>query len=154
MGVRGPAPTPTALLEGRGSWRSGLRISEPVSDVESPPCPKWIQGEAKTEWERIVPELLLRRTLSKSDLAMLAGYCQAWGEFANATRRVNALDTGNKKYKGLMIDHPRVVLGRAFERMCKAAQQFGLSPASKTRLNAEPQKKQSDGKSRFFGQAG
>lgn len=150
MGARGPAPTPTTMLRLRGSWRAGSRSGEPEPTIEAPSCPEWLSKEAKAEWRRVVPELLLRRTLSKADRAMLAGYCQAWGEFADAAKAVEA----KKKHEGHIIDHPRVAMARAFERLIKAADRFGLSPAAKARVRGEAgEEKPEGGKSRFFGGA-
>jgi P27 family predicted phage terminase small subunit len=143
----GPAPTPTAILAARGSWRADERINEPQDAVAAPECPRWLKGEARKEWFRVVPILLARRTLSEADFGHLSGMCQWWGEYVNAVRRVRQL---RGTFAGHPIDHPRVLKSQAWKEYAKAAQQFGLSPASRTRVSAASGKPTND-KSRFFG---
>jgi P27 family predicted phage terminase small subunit len=155
MGLRGPAPTPTPLLKLAGSRKVENRTAEPQSAVELPDPPDWLSREAKAEWRRVGPQLVQRRTISRADRAMLAAYCQAWGEFAKSAKDVDALDEGGEKHTGHMIDHPRVVLGRAVERLIKLADRFGFSPAAKARVRGEVEEnKDEGGKGRFFGAAG
>lgn len=69
---------------------------------------------------------------------MLAAYCQAWGEWARAAELVTKIDAGKHTHDGKAIDHPRRVLAAAFDRMNRAAQQFGLTPASRGRVEVKP----------------
>jgi P27 family predicted phage terminase small subunit len=137
MGLRGPAPTPTAIARARGGPRRKNRRNEPVVDVESPGCPEWLKGEAKKEWDRIVPLLLQRHTLALGDRGQLAGMCFWWGEFVKARSAINK----RRRFKLHLIEHPRVIMGQAWKEYAKAAREFGLSPASKARVQSEPVKK-------------
>jgi P27 family predicted phage terminase small subunit len=117
--------------------------------VESPECPSWLKGESRREWFRVVPILLARKTLGQADFGHLAGMCDWWGQYVMARLRVRKL--GSKSYKGHLMDHPRVVMNTAWKEYSKAAQQFGLSPASKARVSAsDGSGKEPAGKGRFF----
>lgn len=156
MGLRGPQPTPTALLRLRGSHRADARNGEPETSVEAPKCPDWLSEEAKAEWRRLVPELKDRRTITKSDRAALAGMCAAWAEIVESHAAIAKLaEPGAAKFSGHMIDHPRVVLNRAFERWIKLSDRFGLSPAAKTRVRAASGEEQNaDSRVSYFNEAG
>src|SRR5262245_50932234 len=80
MAGRGPAPTPTSVLEARGSWRAKTRAGEPRLPTERPSGPAWLSKEAQAEWRRVTRELLRMGVLAKADRAMLAEYCEAWSE--------------------------------------------------------------------------
>src|SRR4051812_21548502 len=93
MGERGPAPKPTALrvLEGNRAKRPLRR--EPKPRLGAPECPKELQGEARAEWQRIVPDLDQIGLLARADRAVLMSYCQTWAALLDAQREME-LDFG------------------------------------------------------------
>jgi hypothetical protein len=42
MGKRGPPPTPTPILQLRGSWRGKLNRDEPQPEPVAPEKPSWL----------------------------------------------------------------------------------------------------------------
>jgi len=155
MGRRGPPPKPTRLriLEGNPGRRP-LNDREPKPRDATPVLPAWLSPDAKTEWRRIVPELRRLGLLTLVDRAALAAYCQAWAELQIATRllekegRIVEVDvfgkdgavTGSKSQL-----HPAVKLQRdAFGRVKQFLAEFGLTPASRARLNAPGPAKEAD----------
>lgn len=155
MGARGPQPTPTAILQKRGSligkYQRGERVGEPVATVAEPVMPANLGPEGKAEWKRIVPLLLARRTLTEEDRGALGVYCQAWEEFDYNAKLIRKMRAGTHRHTGNLQDHPRRVLHAAAERLLKTIAQFGLSPSTKTRIRAEGKaNKEEDSKSRFF----
>ena len=78
MAPRGRKPKPTAHKRRDGS-RQPIRPDEPEVPPGEPRCPAVLDGEARAEWERIVPELLDAGVLTQIDRAALTGYCSAWG---------------------------------------------------------------------------
>lgn len=136
MGTRGPQPTPTASLKLRGSWRGETRENEPEAPVSAPRCPECLEGAAKAEWKRIVPSLVARMTLSKDDLAALTVYCRAWGDFVGISQELaqNYVLTDERGRKSV---NPLIAtLYNVSDRLLKASDRFGLSPAAKTRVRA------------------
>ena len=59
MATRGRKPKPTAIkvLEGNPGKRP-LNKFEPAPEKKAPPCPEWLNGEAKAEWERLADKML------------------------------------------------------------------------------------------------
>ena len=136
MGRRGPAPTPTRILELRGSWRAGKRGNEPHPAVEAPTCPSWLDREATAEWRRVIPPLVRLGVIAKIDRACLAAYCLAWSRLVRAARQMETegltyvADTGQvKKHPLAAIAHEAATEVRAF------AGEFGLSPSGRARIH-------------------
>jgi P27 family predicted phage terminase small subunit len=108
--------------------------------------PTWIQGEARREWKRIVPELLELGLLTLVDRVALAAYCQAWAELVECTKVLQAegrlvrepiMSRGEEPQKiGEKIrKHPIVAMQRdAFARVKVFLAEFGLSPSSRSRV--------------------
>src|SRR5262245_889783 len=92
MGLRGPPPTPTAILNLRGSWRGKQRMGEVQFESGAPTCPAWLSKEAKAEWRRAVRLLASVGLLQKVDRALLACYCDCWAEVMTLTTEINRRD--------------------------------------------------------------
>lgn len=154
MGQRGPAPKPTALklLAGNPGKRR-LNTSEPQPPRGAPGCPTWLDTEAKAEWRRIVPELERLGLLTKVDRAALAAFCQAWSDYKAAVQAVRQDGKTFLTESGYIAKNPMVtIMNEAADRLHKFGQQFGLSPASRTRLHApKDEGDKPDDAARFFG---
>ena len=140
MGARGPKPTPTKTLKLRGSWRAKLNKAEPQPKTETPKQPEHLSAEARKEWRRIVPELRKLGLLSRIDRAALAGYCQAWGRWVEAERQIIA--TGGEVVKspsGYPIQNPWLsISNKSLKQVESFIREFGLSPSSRSRVQAAP----------------
>lgn len=153
MGSRGPQPTPTKILEARGSWRAKGRQGEPQLPVEAPSCPAWLPAEGKAEWRRQVKLLVQMGVISKADRALLAAYCEAWAELVALTC---AIDERLRQdllagYAWAVKDGLINAKAKAVDRLMKLADRFGFSPAARARLRAPEQPESKDsGKGRFF----
>lgn len=122
-----------------------------MDEVVAPECPLELSPAAKAEWDRVVPLLIKRRTLCEVDRGLLAMLCIEYAEYMLAVHDLRELTEKKKKFKGCIVDHPRVRIKGAYERYSKAAMQFGFSPASKARVSASHGQKAKDNKARFFG---
>jgi phage terminase small subunit len=79
MGLRGPAPRPTAIriLEGNPSKRP-INRAEPMPRLKTPVCPSHLDDLAKTEWERLVRIISNMKLLTEADYIPLANLCMAY----------------------------------------------------------------------------
>lgn len=150
--MSGPMPKPTRIkqLEGNPGKRP-LNKYEPQPELERPSCPQHLTPDARKEWRRIVPELEMLGLLSQIDRAALAAYCQAYGRWVKAERglskfeqRFKGTNVGDglcyQTTNGNWLSHPLVgVANKALEQMHKFLVEFGMTPASRTRIsvNAE-----------------
>ena len=136
MGARGPAPTPTKILESRGSWRAKLNPNEPKPATAKPTCPAWLTGEARKEWARQVSYLAAVGLIAKMDRAALACFCEAWGEFVEACQWIAKNGRTFVGPSGPRL-HPMLhVKNAAADRVLRLAAQFGFTPAARARLSA------------------
>ncbi len=156
MGRRGPPPKPTALkrLAGNPGHRP-LNKNEPRFPAGVPPCPKSVLADpiAKAEWDRVVPELLRMRVLSEVHMAALGAYCNSFSEWQRAEE---ILRRGGRTYtnsNGTVCAHPAVsIVNQAKAQVRVWAAEFGMTPASSSRLGVSvPDDQESEKARRFFG---
>lgn len=110
-----------------------------------PPCPEHLGELARAEWDRITPDLLTAQLINPLYMAVLAVYCDAWGEYVLARQMIKAPeDQGG----GYMVKTPNgysvqsqwlAVMNKAFERMMKAAAEMGLTPSAMARVAGSAQ---------------
>ncbi len=147
-GNRGGRPAkPPELHAIAGTFRADRHGGQVKPNPGRPTCPSWLDGAAKREWRRIVPELERLGLLTKVDRACLAGYCQAWSEFKAATELIQK---EGRVVSGPIRPHPAVAMQRsAWSAIQQFATRFGLDPAD--RLKVETNAQETDaGKGRFF----
>jgi P27 family predicted phage terminase small subunit len=146
MAIRGAKPTPTniKLLMGNPGQRP-MPKAEPKPKSRKPSPPAHLNADAADEWKRVADELDAMGVLSGLDRAALAAYCQAYGRWTQA-ERVLAKMTNDadgliiKTQSGNMIQNPLVgVANKAMADMVRYAAEFGMTPSSRTRLNAVEQ---------------
>jgi P27 family predicted phage terminase small subunit len=140
MGNRGPAPTPTALLKLRGSWRGEINKNEPMPDRGIPDMPEELEGITKECWEQLAPLLDEMGVLTKADSIALQLLCET---FANWKRTEELLkqsgdvypirdDNGDVKY---LQQSPYVSISRNYANALKGMlREFGLTPSARSRI--------------------
>ena len=137
MRGRKPKPTSLKLLHGNPGKR-------PISDREPKPpkgettCPKHLDAPAKTEWKRISAMLTTMGLLTKVDRTALAAYCQVYSRWVQAEDKVRKMGmvvvVGNKH---LQKSPYLSIADKCLEQMLKYMTQFGLTPASRTRIEVQ-----------------
>ncbi len=110
----------------RGVKPKPQRDSEALT--KAPPAPKHLAPEARAEWKRIMPGLIERGIITRSDLSGVEAYCTATGIV-----RVIAEKTGNTalpippyKLAGVQIRYMQIARQLAAE--------YGLTPTSRARV--------------------
>jgi P27 family predicted phage terminase small subunit len=141
---RKPKPTAIKILEGNPGKRP-LNDLEPQPNSECPECPDWLTDEAKEEWHRIAPELHKIGVLTYIDMAALAGYCESFAQWRRAVEYLKKNgdmlimynEDGSIKYQQ---QAPHVAIAsNALKHMRAFASEFGLTPASRSKLSVKPQ---------------
>ncbi|HEY0009885.1 MAG TPA: phage terminase small subunit P27 family [Tepidisphaeraceae bacterium] len=138
--MRGRKPIPTAIKELNGNpGKRALNHNEPKPDAVIPPCPKHLSLEAKKEWRRITKELHTLGIISKLDRAALAAYAQAWGRWCEAEEQLRNHGPIVRSPSGFPIQNPYLaVANKAMEQIMKISSEFGLTPSSRSRIDAKP----------------
>lgn len=138
----GPAPTPTSELKLRGSRLAKRRSVEPQIDAGIPKCPKRIGKIARKEWKRVTAILMDRQIVTPIDGDALHIYCETFVTWQEANEKVRELGTVIKAPSGYPIQNPYLSIANSAAAMCaKMLEQFGMTPASRTRVQKTPDKK-------------
>ncbi len=139
MATRGRKPTPTAIkqLEGNPGKRQ-LNENEPMPEKKAPACPKWLELDAKREWRRLAKKMEQMGILTEVDMAAFAGYCQAYARWKNAEEFITQHGMIFKTPSGYWQQLPQVSIAQTYlKQMNRFAEQFGLTPASRSRIVAD-----------------
>lgn len=143
MAGRKPKPTALKILEGEPN-KARINLNEPKPKASKPTCPRHLSKPAKTEWRRIASELEVLSLLTQVDRAALAAYCQAYGRWVQAERKLKELGDMSpdkmaflyKTTNGNLIINPLLsVANKAMEQMHKFLVEFGMSPSSRSRIS-------------------
>lgn len=139
MATRGRKPTPTAIKELEGNpGKRPLNSSEPKPVKKAPSCPKWLEGEAKKEWRRLAKQMEAIGILTEVDMAAFAGYCQAYARWKEAEEFITQHGSIVKTPSGYWQQVPQVSIAQTYLKiMNKFAEQFGLTPSSRSRIIAD-----------------
>lgn len=142
-------PTGLKLIEGRGNGRDsgGRPIKETPAFVRLPPePPDLLWGDAKDEWERVVPELQRLELIKPIDAASLTAYCLTWQRLCQAQRMIDAssITVDEVETRGGLLHnnsqgltrHPAVAIVEAASKELRAwAAEFGLTPAAEGKVS-------------------
>jgi P27 family predicted phage terminase small subunit len=142
-----PTPFPTVIHKLRGNPSKKRIRPEPKfrKDGSIPAPPRYLgQGPAREEWLRISSEVYRLGLLTAADLNPFAAYCLAYEQWITAIE-----DCRDKRGRLILVtvtangnDQPNpalVALRKAAYDMVRYATEFGLTPASRSRIaiNAE-----------------
>lgn len=166
MGKRGPAPTPTAILKTRNSWRAKEREAQgemrPV--VGRPPLPIFLNEEVGKAYATLVKQLEavpgLLTLLDGPQMERYARYLVRWRNVETQLEQFSGIEA-----KALMHKDSRQVIkslwseSRALDHhLSRFEDSFGLTPSARTRIRlwdkvgdaAEADAQKSKDKKRFF----
>jgi len=148
MGRRGPAPKPTALkvLQGNPSKRA-INREEPKPSAGAVAPPSWLDGLALEMWAQIAPIVEGMKVLTVADCHSLALGCDAYAEVVELraylredgrtyeSRHFQMDADGNTVERLIVRPQPEVaMLSDAWKRARAMMQEFGLTPASRSRI--------------------
>ena len=153
MAKTGRPPKPTALhvLNGNPSKKKNLGENEPkpAPIIKIPPPPEWLNEHGANMWERLAPILERLGLLTEADIETFSAACSSWGVYRECQDFVN--DEGlTHKYKNKggainEVERPQVKIGnKALDQYRAFCSEFGLSPASRTRIEVNSQDTESE----------
>lgn len=144
MGRRGPRPTPTKVLQLRGTYRAdrhGAGDDLPaLSRVPRPPAS--LSATARREWRIIGKRLHDAELLTAQDLPSLEAYCVVRARALEA-EAVVAMEGRTITTPQGMKRHPELVTAeKAWDDCRRYEQLFGLSPSARRGLGIQAPTKQ------------
>ncbi len=144
---KGRKPIPSKIVQLTGGV---LRTHRPPRDQEPPPrekmpaCPEHLDEAARKEWKRAGKILQDVGLMTDLDMAVFAGYCDAYSQWAKATVEVPKKGPVWIDKEGVPRLNPWLrVVRETYDRMMKAAVLLGLSPSSRASLKVEKSKPKS-----------
>jgi P27 family predicted phage terminase small subunit len=136
MSGRKPKPTLLKLLAGNPGKRP-LNKNEPQTHCEIPSCPEVLQGVAREEWGRITEELFSMGLIDRVSRAAVAGYCEHYEQWVNASAQVRKFGTVIKSPNGYPVQSPYLgIMNTALSEMRKFMTEFGMTPSSRSRVSS------------------
>ena len=147
---------PTAKKVAEGTYRADRApANEPQPSTERPRCPSWLRQTAKDFWARLLPELESQGCLGRIDGTILSRYCEMWARWVAASKVLQAegetytvrTSTGTVVRKRPEVD----IVKELDAAMRRTEVEFGMSPASRTKIEATtPQVIEDTSKRKFF----
>lgn len=144
--------TKRKILEGNPG-KTRLNTSEPKPQLGAPIKPAWFDDEASRFWDSVVPELLRMDVLSKIDGPALEGACQSYSTAIECRKILMneglTMRVGNGGYEQ---QRPEVSIEqKAWNQVRQFCAEFGLTPASRGRIQIGKDDKQETGDSLLNG---
>lgn len=140
MANLGPAPK-VAIMTKNGPVKLGNKKPPEVNggDVVSAPAPpKVLSKDARAHWDKLVPILLQRQSLSDADYMLLTALCESFARCQQLHKSIADAGTSGLVMKvgktGYLQQTPYITLLNAeTDRLLKLSREFGLSPSSRSR---------------------
>jgi P27 family predicted phage terminase small subunit len=141
MAGRRPTPTALKLVTGNAGKRA-INKKEPKPRREIPSCPAHLTDEAKVAWGRLSVMLDRMGVLTEADAYALERLVDCYADIL-ACRELVARDgrtyTTQSEGGTLIKTNPAVNQLRAADAQFKSyLVEFGLTPAARSKVNAEP----------------
>ncbi|MBY0455248.1 MAG: phage terminase small subunit P27 family [Burkholderiaceae bacterium] len=119
-------------------------LEEGTKNITAPDRPDYLSAEAKKEWDRVVPALLMLGWISALDLMALSSYCEAYADWVIFRQRIaeeneklaGAGDVQTFKTGAKQISVWRQLANDAEKRANAAGALFGFSPMARRNLKA------------------
>ena len=144
-GRTGRRRVPTRLKQLKGETRpSRLNLNEPEPAEGLPPKPMHLKGDASSEWNRLAEIATEMRVLTVADGPILEATCMAYAELREAQRLIEkqgaVYQTLGPHGEPLMTrKNPAADLrSDAWKRYVSGLGHFGLSPATRSKVSAQP----------------
>lgn len=103
-----------------------------------PPPPTWFSPEAVDAWNRVVPILVERQTLTEGDIGTLETYCTALGLLRQCQATI-AKDGSVVQGKAGPRRHPALqTMMQAMTEARRYAAELGLTPAARNKPGSKP----------------
>lgn len=121
--------------EQRAQHRDARKALFDYSELQDDP-PKWLQGAALTEWNRIVPLLKKDTPVSDLDAGLIGAYCRCYqtAQTCEMDLRKHGLVITNKETGAKKKNPYYEIQSQAFKDMKMIAGELGLSLNSRQKL--------------------
>ena len=146
MGRRGPPANPNSVrYQDRRRKPAQTLASIPASRFGKAVIPKLLKGSAKQFWKDHAPALERRGLLTALDETAFASVCVAYAHMKEASEILQREGEIIFSPRGKPKQHPAVKVHAMMQRhLLWGLKQFGMTPASRARLNINSPDKEID----------
>jgi P27 family predicted phage terminase small subunit len=145
MAGRGFPPAPTAIKLLKGVQPKRINKREALLPVDVPPMPEHLDEEATAEWRRMSTRLAEVGLLTQVDRTGLAAYCVLYSRWVAAELHVRDEGMLLTSKKGYPVVNPYLrVAQETLAQLLKCLAEFGMTPASRSRIQVETPEPLSD----------
>lgn len=131
--ARLPKPTQLKLVEGNKGKRA-LNNFEPDPDyLNDLRAPDYLPDQAKEVWNDLAPKLRRAKLLTVLDVDAVCQLCVGIAQYRIATQELN-FDFVRNGEKGQSLNQMMVAQSMAFKQANAIMQQFGMTPAARSRV--------------------
>jgi P27 family predicted phage terminase small subunit len=136
--VAGRKPKPTNLKMIQGTYRPDrANPSEPKPRAVIPPCPEFLQGEARKQYQKTAKKLARIGLMTELDDMALSMVCQGWADYLEATDQVKRSGMLVKSPNGFPVLNPYLIAAnQALKKVRALFAEFGMTPGSRSRIRA------------------
>jgi len=152
MAGRRPKPRHLRLLQGNPGKRPlNAREPRPIPEIPSPP--EHLGEIALKEWNRLAELLLRLGLLTSIDRTAFAAYCTVYARWVESEEAVKKTGPVVRSPSGYPLISPYlVVANRALDQMRQYLIEFGLTPASRSRISVGESQQHDSVEEFLFGQ--
>lgn len=138
MGKRGPAPKPTKLRLLDGARERDLNRAEPIARTGKIEPPDYVSDDVRGIFEYVVHELEHMRIASPADVDSIMCFAEAVDKHRKASALLARSSVLVKGLHGTLVRNPALAVQRdAANTIRQFAQEFGLTPSARARINNE-----------------
>lgn len=140
---RRPVPATVHLLHGNPGKKNVKELEAQAATVplvkRAIPCPKWIKGLARREWNHIVPKLMRYRIVTELDATLIETYVQSYAQWREAQEQLadnpKVLAVQRPDKSTALIRNPWLTISeRSFRQVQIALMQLGLTPSARAAI--------------------
>lgn len=140
MAGRPPKPTSLKIVGGNAGKRAINKQEPDPTYIQDLTAPEWLPTRAKIIWNEIAPNLSAAKLLTNVDIELLSQGCVAVANYRLSTQKSGEdLVKGGCGEKGENLNPWMIVQSMSFKQAMAVFQQFGMSPAARTRIAIQPQ---------------
>lgn len=137
-----PTPTPTNLKTLKGNpGKRALPKHEPKPEAltDQPPGLSKLAAE---HWDQVAKELAAANVLTRMDASALRLYCEAFARWRDANRAIDEEGMIISAPSGYPVQNPHLsISNKAHDQMVKLLCEFGMTPASRTKVQTVQEEK-------------
>lgn len=139
MAGRPKIPTQLKIVNGNPGKRA-INGQEPDPEyLNDLTPPDYLSVGAKAVWDEIAQKLRTARVLTEVDVPMLHMACESIASYRRAVRKCEERYTNGGIGEKDSIGYWEMIKSMSFKQAMTALQQFGMSPAARTRIAIQPQ---------------